>query len=325
MFKRSSAQKAKLSWMSLLILSLSGLVIFLIALDRWLAQGAYSRKTIDFCQSLAASCRDSFFSWASLIQSPLNFLILLGVISFLLVGMRTIYILAYSFLLSSKSKIVNSRKVKEVLKEMSPQGSFKICISPRFEPFALTVGFFQPTIYLSQGLVKKLSKEELKAVISHEYAHILRKDNLFIFLGLLLKNFLFFLPLSHFLYRFFTREKEYAADELAAEITGDRLTLAQAIIKVKRLSQERKSLPAYVASFYPRATTESRVRKILGEDVSGFKKEAKGLVISLIISFLLVGFLAQVALASSQKSINNGNCPTLKNCINQNQDCCSNQ
>lgn len=38
-------------------------------------------------------------------------------------------------------------------------------------PFALTLGFIQPKIYVSRGLVQQLSTEEYQAVLAHERAH----------------------------------------------------------------------------------------------------------------------------------------------------------
>lgn len=38
-------------------------------------------------------------------------------------------------------------------------------------PFAVTVGFLRPRIYLSRGLLRRLTKSEVAAVISHEAAH----------------------------------------------------------------------------------------------------------------------------------------------------------
>jgi Zn-dependent protease with chaperone function len=43
---------------------------------------------------------------------------------------------------------------------------------------AWCAGFLFPCVYVSTGLVQKLTKEQLNAVLAHEYQHVIRRDNL---------------------------------------------------------------------------------------------------------------------------------------------------
>lgn len=45
-------------------------------------------------------------------------------------------------------------------------------------PMIFTMGFFNPKIFCSEGLLKQVSEQELKALITHEQCHVKYKDSL---------------------------------------------------------------------------------------------------------------------------------------------------
>lgn len=101
-------------------------------------------------------------------------------------------------------------------------------------PFAASVGFTRPRIFISDSLVRALPADQLAAVIAHESAHIARRDNLWrsVLQTLAVVN----LPrVRRRLLDSFALSCEQACDEDAATRVGDRLTVADAIISVERL------------------------------------------------------------------------------------------
>jgi Zn-dependent protease with chaperone function len=99
-------------------------------------------------------------------------------------------------------------------------------------PLAFTIGLLAPCIYLSSGLVEILAPNEVLAVLCHEWAHILRRDNLWNWMVRLLRDLLCFLPGSHLLWRAIVASQDLACDALAVEITHEPLVLARALVKV---------------------------------------------------------------------------------------------
>jgi beta-lactamase regulating signal transducer with metallopeptidase domain len=84
---------------------------------------------------------------------------------------------------------------------------------------AWCAGFLFPVIYVSTGLVKKLTKLQLHAVLAHEYGHVARRDNL----RKLLLNWVsaFWLPkIRDSLRQQFSSQMEQLADRDSATITG---------------------------------------------------------------------------------------------------------
>jgi Zn-dependent protease with chaperone function len=84
---------------------------------------------------------------------------------------------------------------------------------------AWCAGFLFPVIYVSTGLVKKLTKLQLHAVLAHEYGHVARRDNL---RKLLLKwgSAFWFPKIRDSLRQQFSSQMEQLADQDSAIITG---------------------------------------------------------------------------------------------------------
>ena len=123
---------------------------------------------------------------------------------------------------------------------------------------AFTHGLARPRIYISTGLVKCLSKEELRAVFLHELCHSRRRDPLkFLAIGFL-RNAFFYIPASAILASFSRLKSEHEADDAAVR-SGEALDIASAILKVARTSA-----PAPIASLAgSQEQVTGRIRRLL--------------------------------------------------------------
>jgi beta-lactamase regulating signal transducer with metallopeptidase domain len=107
-----------------------------------------------------------------------------------------------------------------------------IFISDIDAPLAFTTGMFAPRIYITQTLIGLLTHDELIAVLCHEWAHVLRHDNLRNWLVCLLRDVVWFLPGSHIAWRSMVASQDEACDALAASMTRQPLVVARALVKV---------------------------------------------------------------------------------------------
>ena len=89
----------------------------------------------------------------------------------------------------------------------------------------------QPAVYLSGGLVEKLSFEELRAALAHEIGHIRRSRRPLLAFIFLLRMVMFFNPIILMEFRRIVQEEEKICDELAVSLTGSRADLASALRK----------------------------------------------------------------------------------------------
>jgi Zn-dependent protease with chaperone function len=110
-------------------------------------------------------------------------------------------------------------------------------------PVVAIVGVGRQRLYVARQVLENCSAEEFDAILSHERAHLRRRDNL---LRLALRCFPDLLAVTatgRWLERGWARASEEAADD-AVTATGKDLVLASALVKVARLARGNLPLPA---------------------------------------------------------------------------------
>lgn len=222
---------------------------------------------------------------------------------------------------SDSSRNVKFKRAIEKLAEHGQNPEIKVLTDEK--PIAFTAGLIKPKIYLSEGLIKALTIKELEAVILHELAHVERKDNIAIFSMLFLRDFLFMLPLAHFLFRVYIREKENAADDFAVKLMKEPSYLASALLKLVRLNNlEKEPVPAYATFFPSRATARARIVRLLGVQETNHRKEIVNLILVFFASILVVTLLTGATFKLSEASSRNG-CAGGITCQGKEHDCCA--
>jgi len=107
-------------------------------------------------------------------------------------------------------------------------------------PFAFTVGFFRPVIYISKRLLETLSAEELRAVIIHEKYHKTNNHPRLLLAIDAIYNFLFFLPVIKNIVHYIYIELELRADR-ASLSSVSKHSLISAIVKI--FEENKKPIP----------------------------------------------------------------------------------
>lgn len=138
---------------------------------------------------------------------------------------------------------------------------------------SFTMGRRFPVIVLSEGVLNALDDEELETVLAHELGHIVRADSVLNWVMVFLRDFMFFTPLSYWIFRDLSTEKEQAADDFAVQLTGKPYAFAQALIKVWRLSPRTLYNNIVFDNFMPHPSfinssgiIEKRVQRILNKE-----------------------------------------------------------
>jgi Zn-dependent protease with chaperone function len=100
-------------------------------------------------------------------------------------------------------------------------------------PLAFCAGWLRPRVYISRGVVARLSERELGAVVAHEQHHGVLRDPLRLAASHVLCQALFFLPALRRLHATYADAAEVTADAAAAEaVRGGPATLASALLAV---------------------------------------------------------------------------------------------
>lgn len=162
--------------------------------------------------------------------------------------------------------------------------------SPR--PLAFTVGLWNPQVVLSEGMISKLSQEELAAVLSHELGHVQSRDPLRLAVVRFLADALWFLPVARSLAADFADVVEAAADDWAVAITRQPVDLASALVKTARAGVQQ-SIPL-ATPLAGHLTVEDRVERLLGlvnrkgPETTKRRWLASGFITALLMSLLVL-------------------------------------
>lgn len=129
-----------------------------------------------------------------------------------------------------------------------------ICVDSGDTPF--TVGLKRPIIAFSPPLLDMLNGDEIEAILAHEIAHIVRKDHLLHWPIVIMRDILFFNPLTYVVFRRIGLEREKACDDFSAGMC-DPLTLAKSLIRVVEINKEVRDVQP-LSSFAPQSFAEQR-------------------------------------------------------------------
>ena len=93
-------------------------------------------------------------------------------------------------------------------------------------------GIFRPVLLLPEGIIHRLSTEELDAVMAHELSHVRRRDNLTAALHMVVETFFWFHPLVWWIGARLVEEREFACDEAVLHDGKQPEIYAQCILTV---------------------------------------------------------------------------------------------
>ena len=127
---------------------------------------------------------------------------------------------------------------------------------------ALVLGWRKPLVLLPVGLATKLTSAQLDSVLTHELAHIKRRDYAVNLFQCLLEILFFYHPVAWWASKAIRLEREACCDDLTVHTCGTRLTYAGALIALER---QRIQTPLTLAVGHGDLTV--RVQRLLGKRV----------------------------------------------------------
>ncbi|QOY87389.1 M56 family metallopeptidase [Paludibaculum fermentans] len=125
-------------------------------------------------------------------------------------------------------------------------------------------GILRPTIILPEAILRRLTVEQLEAILSHELAHIRRRDNLLAAMHLSVEAVFWFHPLLWWVRTRLLVERERACDEAVLQSGRDPQAYAEAILVVCRFCL---AAPAACVAGVTNADIRHRVERIMSNTI----------------------------------------------------------
>ncbi|MEZ5287523.1 MAG: M56 family metallopeptidase [Vicinamibacterales bacterium] len=134
-------------------------------------------------------------------------------------------------------------------------------------PIVAIAGLVTPRLFVARHVVDACSTGELRAIVSHELAHLAARDNLRRLLLHAAPDLVSCTPTGARLARDWALASELAADDAASADPAERLDLASALVKVARLAVGRHT-PLAASALYQGGPVTERVHRLIDGPVT---------------------------------------------------------
>ena len=128
-------------------------------------------------------------------------------------------------------------------------------------PYIAQIGFWQPKLVASKGILELLDSSQLEAVLAHEQAHLDRRDTFWFFWLGWLRSFTLWLPQTESLWEELLLIREIRADLKATE-TVDPLVLAESLLAVAQETLKPPTIPCFGTPLFAPSAPDRLTQRI---------------------------------------------------------------
>lgn len=144
----------------------------------------------------------------------------------------------------------------------------------------VTIGHLKPMILFPIGIINQLTPNEVEAVLTHELAHIVRRDYLSNIIQSFIETLFYYHPVTWWISRMVRTERENRADDLAVSWCGDHLGYAKALITIQEM--QTQTLPKLAIGFASnKGAMLARIQRILNVPYKNHNQMEKTVLLSL--------------------------------------------
>jgi beta-lactamase regulating signal transducer with metallopeptidase domain len=183
-------------------------------------------------------------------QKAAPFVVILYAIGVALMFVKLVFGVRVSRRLRSGSRPISDAHILARMAEQAKKLSMRIApVIACCEQIAVpvVVGVLRPMILIPAAMVNVLTIEQLEFVLTHELAHLRRRDHWMIVVQRVLEAVLFFHPVTWYLSHRIHDERETSCDDLVLSLGCDRLQYAQSLLRVAELRLVGQSLQNHIA------------------------------------------------------------------------------
>lgn len=180
-----------------------------------------------------------------------------------------------------KQRINVNPELKKLSKELSLLN--RLDLVNYSSPLSFSYGLVYPRVCISTALINSLTRNELRAVLTHELSHIKNYDPFKIMLTQVVTAMFFFVPILKDFQKYFALTKEVDADRLALSAEGGSSDLKMALVK---LLNGQSASAEIVARFTDNSDLEERIAILVDKNKTSYLK-VSGLNIALTLLFFI--------------------------------------
>jgi beta-lactamase regulating signal transducer with metallopeptidase domain len=150
----------------------------------------------------------------------------------------------------------------------------------------VTIGHIKPMILFPIGIINQLTPQEVEAILTHELAHIVRRDYLSNLIQSFIETLFYYHPVTWWISNMVRTERENRADDLAVSWCGDHLGYAKALITVQEM--QVGASPSLTIGFASgKGAMLARIQRILHIPYKNHNQMERTVLLSLCSLFFL--------------------------------------
>ena len=165
--------------------------------------------------------------------------------------------------------------VQRLKLKINPEAGSSVFISS-----PVTIGHLKPLVLFPIGILNQLSPSDVEAILTHELAHIMRKDYLSNLVQSFIETLFYYHPITWWISAVVRSERENRADDLAIAWCGDHLGYAKALMAVQEIQVSQG--PSLAIGFASRkGAMLARIKRILNVPYKNHNQMEKTVLLSL--------------------------------------------
>lgn len=149
----------------------------------------------------------------------------------------------------------------------------------------VTIGVFHPAILLPGKLLQELGEQDLSAILAHEHGHVRRRDFPLHILSELISIPVAWHPGIRFLMSRISATREFACDDHAAALLGERHSYATTLLRLASLCLNVPRRSAMALSIFDGDNLENRIMRLTKKTLSLSRTGVIGLALATTSAF----------------------------------------
>src|SRR5688500_352076 len=275
---RSAHTRYTISTMAIWLIVIAALSTFIIMLPDSNQVTEITGSVVLMASTEAVSLTDRLSAWLEL-RMPMMLTVWLGGVMILMIRL----LLSLGWVAHMRADAILSNDLQGTLDKIIQRLHIKlkpVVSESKHISSPVTIGHLKPLILFPIGIVNQLTPAEVEAILTHELAHIVRRDYISNLIQSFIETLFYYHPVTWWISAVVRTERENRADDLAVSWCGDQLGYVKALMTVQEM--QAKQSPLLAIGFASRkGAMLARIQRILHIPYKNHNQMEKTVLLSL--------------------------------------------